>query len=490
MKRILSGILSTTIAVGMLAGLVGCGKDGGDTLTMYMIGDKPAAHEEVMGKANEIIEKEIGMKLDMQYIDSASYEEKMKLKMSSGEAYDIAFTGYVNNYQTAATLGGLYDITNIIKEVGIEDVIPEFYLDAAKIDGKIYGIPNIQVVSNPNAITIRESVAKECGVVDLMKQIEQESSIKDSYAQIENVMELYDKMFEKVHEKRPDLYTWTPNMNFAQEMAYETLYNAIGIRRDGTSDKFVNIYDTDEWKLGAQKVREWYQKGYIRNDISSKGNTVEDSEMPLVAFTGTNWKPGSESLTQEKYGESYLYAKVTEPYIGRTKPLATMLSVGANSKNPEKAVEFIKLINSNKELYNLICWGIEGEHYTKNEDGTVTVIKDGGYDGIGTSAWKYGNQFNSFVLQGQQPDIWVETEKMNNEAYQSPMLGFVPNVDSFSTEIANIANVVSEYKAKMEFGTEDFDNWHDEFMSKLEQAGVDKVMNALQKQYDEFLTNK
>ena len=84
----------------------------------------------------------------------------------------------------------------------------------------------------------------------------------------------------------------------------------------------------------------------------------------------------------------------------------------------------------------------------------------------------------------------VETEKMNNEAYQSPMLGFVPNVDSFSTEIANIANIVSEYKAKMEFGTEDFNNWYDEFISKLEQAGVDKVMDALQKQYDEFLLNK
>ena len=50
--------------------LTSCSKteSNNDVLTWYMIGEKPADHEQVMEEANEIIEAEIGMKLDMQYI--------------------------------------------------------------------------------------------------------------------------------------------------------------------------------------------------------------------------------------------------------------------------------------------------------------------------------------------------------------------------------------------------------------------------------------
>ena len=64
--------------------LTSCGNDAGnDKLTWYVMGEKPVDHDMVMAKANEIIEAEIGMELDLQYIDTASYEEKMKLKMAA-----------------------------------------------------------------------------------------------------------------------------------------------------------------------------------------------------------------------------------------------------------------------------------------------------------------------------------------------------------------------------------------------------------------------
>ena len=319
--------------------LTSCSKteSNNDVLTWYMIGEKPADHEQVMEEANEIIEAEIGMKLDMQYIDVASFTEKMKLKMASAEPYDLTFTGYVNNYQTAARMNGLYDITDLVEETGLDEVIPEYYLDTALVNGRIYGIPNIQVISNPTDIEILKSVAEECEVEDEMKQIEELSRINASYEDLQRIAELFDKMFEKVYAKRPDLYVVNPSCNWFYSMIYEGVSAGAVIRRDGSDGKIVNLYETDEWKLGVKKKREWFEKGYIRKDIASVGDSLPtDDERMKVAFAYKTWKPGMETTWERQYGEQMIYAKAFEPYVSRTSALATMISVGANSNHPKR----------------------------------------------------------------------------------------------------------------------------------------------------------
>ena len=164
-----------------------------------------------------------------------------------------------------------------------------------------------------------------------------------------------------------------------------------------------------------------------------------------------------------------------------------MVSVGANTRYPKEAVQLIKMMNENAELFNLICWGIEGKHYKKNEDGTATVINGAGYDDVAQNAWKYGNQFNSFVMEGQPVDVYEQTKKMNNEAVKSDLLGFVPDTSKIATEIANVANVEAEFKAKREMGTDDVDTWWDSYCKKLKDAGQDKIMEEMQKQIDAFV---
>jgi putative aldouronate transport system substrate-binding protein len=492
MRKSISMLLCITTAAAMTAGLSGCGEssgNGGDTLVWYTFGDKPADLDAVLAKANEIIEPEIGMKLDMQYIDSASYQEKMKLKMASGEAYDLAFTGYTNDYQTAVSLGGLYDITDLIKEVGLDEVIPQFYFDAATVDGKIYGIPNVQVVSNPVCISIDKTLADEIDAD--MGAIEEAACNAKSYEDIVAYTALLDDLFAKIHEARPDLYVYNPTYNLVTTPRWEGLMGGTCILRDGSSNELVIDTETEDWRLGVDKLREWYTKGYIRNDIASKGTaTSSNEENRQIAVLASTWKPGQDPYVKEIRLDDPVYALLHKPYVGRTSPLATMTSVGANTKHPKEAVEFLKLINTNKELFNIICWGIEGTHYTKDADGYVTEIADSGYTDIGKYAWKFGNQFNGLLTVGQEPTVWEETEKMNNEAVKSPMLGFVPNTDPITNELANITNVDSEFSAKKGMGTADASEWLDDYLAKREQAGVQKVKEELQKQYNEFLASK
>ena len=492
MKKILSAILSVMIIASMAVSLTACGgsKSEGGTLTWYVFGDKPQDHDIVMEKANEIIKAEIGMDLDLEYIDSASYEEKMKLKMASGEPYDLAFTGYINPYQKAVDMGGLYDITDLLKEEGFDNtVIPQFYFDVATVKGKIYGIPNVQVVSNPTCIMMDKSLHDEIGAD--FPAIEKAACNAKTYEDVEKYALMLDELFEKVHKARPDLYVFNPDTDLIKTVRYEDLIGGVSILKDGSTTKLELLRDTKDAQLGIRKVREWYEKGYIRNDIASVGTAItSNEEARKIAVRTATWKPGQEDSLKNKYGEEQVTALIHLPYIYRDMPLKTMTSVGANSKHPREAVKLLKLINTNKELYNLICWGIEGTHYTVNEDGRITVTPDSGYDKIGTNAWKYGNQFNSFVRDSQPEDVWELTEEMNNNAKLSPMLGFVPDTDSIATELSNLTTIEDEYKAKKKFGTAAFEDYFDEKCKKEDEAGIKTVLEELQKQYDEFLASK
>ena len=56
--------------------------------------------------------------------------------------------------------------------------------------------------------------------------------------------------------------------------------------------------------------------------------------------------------------------------------IATLTSISTTCKNPELAMQFLNLINTDPVLYNMACFGIEGVHYTLNDNGDVYKRQD------------------------------------------------------------------------------------------------------------------
>lgn len=497
MKKFLVRKMMVVAVLLCAACLTGCGGKSSKTLKWVQLGDKQPNADVILEEANKIIEPELGMKLEIEYIDTASFNEKSKMKMASGEDFDLIWTGYLNDYQTAVSMEGLMDITDYLddikmsdgKTVKMSDVISDYYFEAAKVNGRIYGIPNMQVNSNPFTLQLRKSVADECNL-DLEGLQKLAVGIKDAETS-KAYLEKLTAEFEKVHNKMPDLYTFNPGTNMAFKNIYEEIIGGVGIKKDGSSSDVYIINDTEEFKIGVDAAYDWFNKGYTRSDIASKGNAITSvDEKKQYAILQDTWKPGQSITDSKEFGEDIVYSWFENPYISRTNPLATMLSVGANAKHPEEAVKFIYMINSNKDLYNLFIWGIEGKDYKLNEDGTATEIEKTGYDEMNGNAWRFGNQFNAIIESGMPENVWELTKEMNDKASVSPAMGFVPNTEDITTEIANITNVNAEYKAKIEFGTAPRSEYWDEYMSKLKAAGIEKVRDEIQKQYDEFLSKK
>lgn len=485
----------------MAVGLSGCKLldklNQGETLRWIVLGEKPADFDMVLAEMNKIVEPELGMKVSVEFIDAASMNEKMKLKMAEKDPFDVCFTGYCNAYGTAVQMKGLYDITDLLDNIKMKDgstvkmsdVVDQFYLDSATRNGRIYGIPNAQVNSNPRCFMILESTAKAAGIdAEGWQEMAVNATTTEAHkAYLAKTTEELTKLLNVQDE------LGLTRINGPLLMApsiYEGIGSGVGIRKDG-SEELVLLYETPEYRYEAEVLHQWFKKGIIDKDAASRGETPATvEEQKHFGTWEASWKPGQDQQDIEKYGEPITYVYMHAPYVNNGNPLATMQSVGANTKHPEEAVKFIYMMNSNKDLYNLFCWGIEGKHYTKNEDGTVKFVEGSGYQDMSRSAWAYGNQFNSYVLEGQPADVWEETRQMNSDAGKSPALGFVADLSAYTTEVANIANVLAEYKARRLFGTTDPKEWYDQFLKDLHTAGIDKIKDELQKQYSAFLASK
>ncbi len=463
-------------AAAVCMGVTSCGGKKGDentTLTMLIPGDAQTDIASVMEKANEITKEKIGAGLDLQFIDNGAYNEKMNMKMASrDDTYDVAFVGYLSTYDNAIKNEALAPLTELIEKNApeLKDAVSDYMWQDAVADGEIYAVPNEQVVFNQYAYFVQKDLADKYGWT---------KTKIDSPEELEPLM-------EQIKNGENGIYPYRTNYGVAMWLLnnYEEIGGGIVIPTDGDYKNAQWQVETPEYKEGVKKLREWYQKGYIREDVASVTDDSTDLAANRYAIYSARWKPGAEAQVMNSYGKEYMAVLVGDSYMKNRASQDTMLGVNVNSKNKEKAIKLISLLNTDKDFYNLICFGIEGKHYEKNADGKIKLIQNSGY--APNAAWKFGNQFNALLLENESDDVWEETKRLNEECKKSPVQGMYFNSDPVSAQIAQVTALNDEYKA-LTNGSRDYNTIWDEMIKRYEEAGIKDILTEVSKQLEEFM---
>lgn len=478
MKRKIALLLVLVITLGLIAG---CGKtedaDNGEiTLRWYARLDKMPDSNEVFKLASQMTKEKIGVNLDI--IPLEDYNSKISVINASGEDFDIVYTSSaVNNiYQNVAD-GNLLELDellpkyapNLWKEVG-EDV-----WDGVRINGKIYGVPNQQIFARAPGFLIPTQNIELLGLdVEEMKTW--------SFAD-------YEKYLQAIKDKTGSYgyvaSTW--GGDGAQLEGFEQVLGAGlpgAIRFNEDRPEIVNQYESEEYKKHIQIRTDWVKKG-IANPMEVTENDItkyvkgEDEVIPWLIFMNT-YIPGCEATYKKNYGFDVTVVRQSEPLLTSYGLVATMAAVNVDTRYPEKSIEFLELLNTDKEFYNLIVYGIEGKHYKKTGENSVELIDEAKYS---QPAWATGNTFNGYLLPGQADDVHEATKAINASAKRSPILGFTPDQEPIKLEIANCKAVLDEY-AVVALGILDTDEVYAEFIEKLKSAGVDKIIANLNEQLE------
>ena len=477
-KRALALLL--TVAIGCLC-LVGCQSDsngdGDIAKVVWYIPDLIQGNmvDEVMQEVNTILKDRYGMELELYGPGREGFATQMQLMNSSREEYDLAFTSnWTNNYFTGISNGVFADITDLLPEHApkLYESIEDYVWESISSDGRIYAVPNWQVMARSTGLAIPTSKLEKTGF-----------KIEDI-----NTMDDLTEYLKAINALEPNTNRIQNNMWATLASTYDilalidnTIPGSIYVSKEGKPIVF-NQFESEEYAESVKNRRLWVTEGYAFNAYAPDydGSLKERQEVP---FSIVNYKPGIEADLERNLGYDMTVKQFSPGILSTTGITSAMTGVSSTSKNPVNAVKMLEIMNTDRDILNLLCWGIEGKNYEKVSENRISPIKDSGYTNI--SNWILGSQKNSFVSGTQSDTVWEETEEFNNNGLVSPVLGFNFNADNVGVEITNCQAVVDENIEFLELGLVDEESYKS-FVDKLKKAGADTIIKELQKQVDEW----
>ena len=446
-----------------------------ETVIWWVPGTEAEDHDLVMEELNKILVEKINVKLDLVRIDTG-FADRVKLASTSGEEFDLVWTSnYSNKFDENLAREGFMAIEDIVAEYGQDLVatLPEGLLDVATVDGHLYAIPNLQIL------------ARQLGVY-VMKDYAEKYNLELTH--IDDISELYP-FLDQIVANEPNVYALTSSgVSPTNEAVYESLANgAVFVRKDDTGLNAISNAEATAANLRARN--EWYQRGYIQEDIVTATDISAGMKAGKYVCQVAVYKPGGAEERSINHGIEYICIPIGEPYIQAASGQETMTAVNVNSKHPEAAIKLLNLLFTDKEVFNMLLYGIEGVHYNKIDETHAQKVENTKYNYSG-QAWRLGNQFLAYYSPTQVDGTWEATAEMNRTAQVSPMRGFVFDATNVQAELAQISAVTKEYSDALAYVAEDIEAYIAERAAKLETAGLSKVVAEVQAQLDAWKAAK
>lgn len=541
-KRITALLMAMTVAVS--ACLTGCGNTGSDstskeestsktstaaessketasveevqeeldpvTLKVWIPAAKTEDSDLVLEKINEHLTEVLpNTTLEIEWVALSEWKDKWSKAMAAQEVIDLSWFGYTNSVETEIGMGSLMPIDDLLTEYGsgIIETLGEPVIELHRsLDDQLYFVPAWQgLLTNRYAIYFPHDVVElldESWAEDFQATLYKnwEAPCYDAEAKMESVAYI-DELLEAA--KANDM------LNLGFYMRMDPLYRIFMTNsNNGTGDLSSALYvclvddtyyvqaDTAEGSPKyyiTQTYHEWYEKGYIREDVLSveEGNVKWTTDLPREQTYVNYCHNGLTDTEHLSYSDTAGY-QIDGFYFAESavlgKGFATGAVVPATSANPERAMMFLELLYTDVELYQLLVYGIEGTHYTSNSDGTITYAENKTY--TGPSNWTVGTCMNSLQTNPDKLDYYQGLKDAEEYARISILEGFTFDKKPVSVELSNLSAVGSEYDNATLCVSDDWEGLLKQRRDKMIAAGLETVLNEYCEQLSEYAAEK
>ena len=505
-KRVAALTMTAAMSVGLLAGCggsdtppssTGSGDDEITTLIWYMsINPVAPDTDEVIAKLNEYTREKIGVEIDYRVMANPDYKEKMPNLINAGEYYDICFTSnWTTDYLQFTSKEAFMDITELLPQYAKEtyDFIPQAIWDAVKVNGSIYGVPSYKEMGWQGGIVYNSDMAEAYGI-----DMSTVTTLEDYTAVLEIVA-------EKSRAEGKDV-VGVSGLTNAWPMAapYESLTGnpelpaagavpAFNNFQDVSGQAVFNQYASEEYMNYCQIVRGWNLAGYLGGDPvnydSDIANRDNDFNNGALFSYFIQYAPGTAESMSASSGHGVGFVPLMAPLFETRSALGGLLAISYASEHPDKALEFINLLNTDQYVGTLIRHGIEGEHYTAVGDNQVDktmggTLTDNGYDY--TYGWQFGTPFNQKWDISYPDNIEQLFQEYNDSAVIAPNNGFTFDMVPVETQVAALTNVIAEYTPSLETGSVDPAEYIPRFLEALNANGADTLLEEVDSQLASF----
>ena len=476
---------------------------------------KQANSDKVWAAFNEQLQQYVP-NTTVEFIDVPfeEYSEKFSQVLASGEGVDLAWTGWLINKPQNIADGNLMPLDDLLAEYGqgIVDILGENVVEIHRNadDGKLYYLPSWQgLVGDRRGWLVVTEIAELAGdtwIEDTEAALNKwRNNYSDNTEAFQAVLDQATKYLAAAKEAGKLGAGINTGRVFGWSMYNGTRSNPgvggseIGIPFEDNTFTVIDGVASEHYKLYAKTMADWYKEGYIRSDIMSVDTSTlttpkngEITDTTYVFSCDPYLTEADQDAATADAGMDMTYLPVEENaslILGGD----TSYAIPYCADEPERAMMVLNAIYSQPDLYNTLIYGIEGEDYTKNADGTITTSYVGASptadDSYGIQRWIIGSCKNALINNGTDPNYYADLEALEETARVNPFLNFTFDRTNVEGICASILNVYYEYGPQIDNGVAG-DNWeelYNNYMAARKDAGIEELVTEFQNQLNAYI---
>lgn len=498
------GITVASVVAAALA-LTACGSsgdsDGGgdaetkpaESVTWMTMLHTPTTPE-ADGPIQTALEEYTGTKLDIQWVPDASKDEKINAALASDSLADITSITNTSNTSVRQALksGQFWDVEKYLKDYPNLSKIDEQTIASARVDGHLYGVP-FQKPMARYGVLVRQDWLDNLGL-EAPHTIEELGDVAVAFA-----------------TQDPDGNGQDDTTGFIDrlesfKLGFKTLAGYFGAGNNWEitdDDEVVPAFQTDEFKDAMEWYRGLYEQGAVNSEFvtmqkqnqqdaiaQGKGGIVvtglfEAKNYMNLALSADPNTPMAWALINDITFDDVPRRILSDTGGGFGGWLAMSTTQVKDEAELKSILAFIdKLLD--EEAYALMTNGIEGEHYTVDDDGVVTITDQATWE---QDVQPYNSSRPSDIVttfKSSSPYVDEGNEKIAENAEFAVVDPTQPlSSVTFDQSWSTIQQAANDAYNKYMVGQLDMDGYEDA-IDALGSQGLDKMIEEFTASYAEI----
>lgn len=458
------------------------------TVNMVIIGKEQRDEARIETAMNKILEKEVGARIDIICLPFSTYSQQLQIMMAGNEKLDLVpvmrenAMGYISGGQIRELSGLIDSYGNNIKAVLEKDMVK-----VSSVGEFVYGVPIEREYFLDTAIMMRK---------DLVEKYNIDTSNIHSLEDCEDAFRIIQK-----NEPKMKILLGNKDTGLFGNILYgvDMMLDGYGVLENGgQSTNVVNLYECDQFVNLVKTAHDFYEKGYVDKEILTSTDTISTVMQAGNGFAYlSSWKPSVEAEQTAVMGRDMIAVKIQDCDAFNSSDLVSWLSWGIaeNSENPEKAMQVLDCLYNNEELVNLLDWGQKDVDYRVIDEDNGIIAYPEGMDAVTTGYhlsqyWELPMKYDHYIWEAYSREDMDEERKLDKTVMSSNAVGFMYNFSELTDEITALNDIKRAYLPLIVSGVADPEKILPEFNQKLYEAGLQKVMDEKQRQFNEWYTGR
>ncbi len=492
-KRLLLLTLCAALALSMNIQALASGTYDKVTYAYATFNNIPSeeALSEVEEAINVITREKISVEVELVPIEIWNYSSQVSLALQGGEKMDLIQS--LGDFNTAVSTGMTLDITDMLDSLAPESkaLVGDAWLAATSHEGRVYGIPTFKPIALTPMVIYRKDIADAIGL-----DMSAVNSVGDMTDVLRKVKAAYPDMtpLAAVNTGNIGVGLTVPNVDYLTD----NYFSPKGVLLNDELT-VVDFYASEAFAQVCELAHTWYNENLVMKDAATTASAASElmsSGNYFCYIASYSYPEADTAASLEAVTGGYpLGAKIIgSAFLDTSSINALTWMVASTSKVPEAALKFLNLTFTDKDVVNLIIYGLEGRDYVWNDDGTVrypdnqdsTTVPYTAQLSCGT----LGNFFIMHPMQGTNPASLDWELEQNKNAKTSVAMGFTFDSSPVKAEYTAVTNVIEQYLPGLICGSADPKTEIPLFLERLADAGLGEIIAQKQAQLDAWLAAK